>query len=140
LRRHVQPPTPTELGVPTPRRNDRMTPGLLPELSIHRLGPTAPSRFAAARRCALRELYAASRSSALLTTSPAAFVGTAAHEVFREVGAGALGGSRAIAQRFDALVAQAEDRLSESWLNRRFVPLQRAVPQFAVRRRRLIDA
>jgi hypothetical protein len=92
--------------------------------------------------CAVREVWAASRTPPLLPTAPAARLGTVAHRLLEEAGLGYFTGksSGVVENRWDALLSAAEDEASRSWLDRHLVPFAAVVHDFEVRRLRAIAA
>jgi hypothetical protein len=77
----------------------------------------------------------------LLPAPPAARLGSAIHRLLEEAGKGLFreGGSTAIEKRWDELAAATESAMRSSWLERQFVPLKAAVPDYEVRRLRAIQ-
>lgn len=97
---------------------------------------TSPTRYVALRQCALREMWGASGAPQLLPSFPAARVGSVIHQLLEDAGQGAFPRRDALAvdQRWQALIAEVEERMLASWLERHFVPLSLSVPDFEVRR------
>jgi CRISPR/Cas system-associated exonuclease Cas4 (RecB family) len=93
----------------------------------------SPSRFSSMQACALREVWHSSRIPELLPPSPASRLGSAIHFFLEEAGAGRMA-AEAIDDRWQALIAAAEERMCKNWLERHNVPLRRSVPKFEVRR------
>src|SRR5713226_5481287 len=97
---------------------------------LPRLAPTGLHSFA---ECHLHGVWTASRQPVLLPSSPAARLGTIVHRLLEDAGRGSLSaGTESIQKRWQELVGAAETAMSKSVLERRFVPLQQAVPQFDV--------
>lgn len=121
----------------------KLVPGVLtlePELDT--LGALSPSRATGLRACALREVWAAARSPALLPQAPAARLGSVAHSLMEEAGEGRFPAPTAaeLGLRWEELVRQADTEASARWLDRHLAHLRTAVPDYEVRKLRAISA
>jgi hypothetical protein len=119
-----------------------MTPGILRgNLPLAPLERVSPSRFQSLKECALRELWTAARVPNQLPIAPTARLGSAIHRLLEEAGKGLFreGGRAAIEKRWDGLADEVESVMQGSWLERHFVPLKTAVPDYEVRRFRAIQ-
>lgn len=94
------------------------------------------------RQCALRELWAASRTPPLLPLTPAARLGSVAHQLLEEAGRGdfSTAATGSIERRWEELVLDAEGAASANWLDRHLLPLSAAIPDFEVRRLQALSA
>lgn len=114
-----------------------MAEGLLASVpAVISLDSISPTRFIGIEQCALREMWSAAGAPHLLPSSPVARVGTVIHHLLEEAGRGsfASGDARAVDRRWRELIAGAERKMADGWLERHFVPLSRSVRDFEVRR------
>ncbi|MFN0152841.1 MAG: RecB family exonuclease [Gaiella sp.] len=99
---------------------------------LRRLAPTGLHAF---DECRLRGAWSAARMPPLLPSSPAARLGTVVHRLLEEAGRGALS-SNSLDGRWQELVAETEQAMTQSALEARFVPLRETVPKYEVVRLR----
>lgn len=111
---------------------------LFERLTMKRFRRVSPSRYTAMQACLLREVWTASGNDPLLPPSPSAELGSIAHRILEAAGRDELQGavSEGIAEKWKALVSEAEVRMKLSPLRRYQVPLSRSIPDFQVRRLR----
>jgi len=93
------------------------------------------SRFTAFQECALREVWAASKTPQLLPSSPSRRLGSIIHRILQEAGEGRFidGGKARIDRRLQELIKDTEGAMRHTWLERHLVPLADSVPDFQVR-------
>lgn len=97
----------------------------------------SPSRFHSFKECALREVWAVANPGPLPINANAR-LGSIAHLILEEVGAGKIANETAISARWDELVADAHKVMEHEWLERHLIPLGRSVGDYDVRRLRCI--
>ena len=100
------------------------------------LRSVSPSQLGLMRMCALSVLWSAQRAPRALPRGPASRLGTVAHRLLGEVGAGLLTNPsrEAIEARWEQLVRDADGLMTKSWLERHLVPLRHSVTHYEVRR------
>jgi hypothetical protein len=105
-------------------------------LVIRPLQSFSPTRYTAFLECPLRAVWSANGAQALLPVSPSARIGRVAHALLQEAGEGRFESSpeNAINDRWQQLVTDEESDMEKSWLDRHFIPLRTADPQYEVRR------
>jgi len=103
------------------------------DLPVEPLDRISPSQYSWLRECSLRGVLSKS-SFSLLPVSPKARIGTVAHKVMEEVSNGKLDPREEehFRERWESLITEKEREMSSSWLNHRFVPLSRSVPELEV--------
>lgn len=100
------------------------TPPLVP---IKRISPT---RFLSFKSCYLKGVWESNNSSSLLPTSPYAIVGRVVHKVMEYVGEGKIETNKSFEEKWDLLISQEEEKLSNSWLESHLVPLSSSVRNY----------
>ena len=100
------------------------------------LRSVSPSQMDQLRACALSALWSAQRVPHALPQSPSGRLGTVAHTLFAQAGAGLLSDPLAqdIETRWEELVQAAEASMEQTWLERHLVPLRHSVAEYEVRR------
>ena len=113
----------------------QITPGLLDfQLELQPIKRISPSRYEALHKCALREVWSAGRQPQLLPSRPKTQLGSVIHSLLEEAGLGHFtpGDRVSIANRWRELLAETEERMRGSWIERHLVPLEIAVRDFEV--------
>lgn len=101
---------------------------------LHRI---SPSLYVSATRCAMRELWSASRVPPALPVSAYACLGSVIHRLFEKAGNGELDTEPSSVHRaWEELVAKKERQMQDDGLLRPLVPLKRSVRDFEVRKLR----
>jgi hypothetical protein len=105
-------------------------------LNIAPLARISPSHFSSLRACALYAACVSARQPPLLPSYPASKVGSIAHRLIERAASGefATADRSVIECAWDAMVAEVQLEMQASPLERRFVPLYKAMPQYQVRR------
>ncbi|MFF2110593.1 RecB family exonuclease [Rhodococcus koreensis] len=106
-----------------------------PTLRLHPVSAVSPSRFCGMRQCPLREAWSAGGAQSLVPSSPRAFLGTVIHKLVETATEEA---EEVLSQRFDDLTTEANLRLSDDPIQRRWVPLATHAPEYTEMRRRAI--
>ncbi len=89
------------------------------------------------RECLLREVLSASGIRALIPPSPLSELGNVIHHLLEAAGRGSLGNeAEKMAITWNDLISQAEQKISESSMQRHQIPLRRNIPDFEVRKLR----
>ena len=102
--------------------------------TLHRI---SPSRYVSATRCAMREVWSASRVPPVLPVSAYACLGSVIHKLFERAGNGELDTDRSRVHRaWEELVAEKERQMEDDGLLRSLVPLKRSIRDFEVRKLR----
>lgn len=109
----------------------------VPLLSLAPLKNISPSRFSGMRKCPLREVWTAAKTTELLPSSPFRFVGRIAHKLQEE--ASLAGKPLPLETRFDEIVRDTEAVLEQDEFNNRWVPLSEHTPGFLDLRRRALE-
>jgi len=107
---------------------------------IEPLRSLSPSRYTRLCACPLREILAAGMFPPLLPSSPKAVLGIIAHKLLEEATKGMFSDPQQANMRFDSLVAEWDERLGQTSLQRHFVPLNQTCVDFHVFRLRVTKA
>ena len=118
-----------------------MIPGEISEpLPVQRLEHISPSRYGYLSSCSLRELWLGASHPALLPRSPAAILGTLAHQVLATASQVSCSpDSIAILSLWNEIATNIDSRLANSWLERSLYPLSRSARSYEVVRLRVLE-
>jgi len=107
-------------------------------LIVKQFRRVSPSRYTAMQTCLLREAWNASGNEPLLPPSPVAELGSVVHRLLEAAARGQLddGGNGKIQATWEALISQAEKKMSKLALRKYQVPLCKSIPDFEVRKLR----
>lgn len=114
---------------------------VLQPLQIAPMNRISPSRFTSLRQCVLSAACTAGKQPRLLPASPKAILGTISHRLLELAARGELPETvDGIRLEWDSMVAEAEVKLGEDELERRWLPLSIFVQDYQVRRARACNA
>ena len=104
------------------------------ETDLQPLSRISPSRFVELEECALRGIFAASKTPALLPGSPDARLGSIIHRMFELASKEAITSEDCFNEKWNEYLKQEENKMVSGLLEKNLVPLERHAKSFEVKK------